>query len=123
MINGLLILVGFQLAGEWLAGLFSIPVPGPVIGMLLLLCYLLTIKKAPASITQASSALLPYLPLFIIPTSVGIMQHWELLQLQWWALSLSIVGSLVIGFIITPWVMQFLSSNTSKASTAKKGSS
>ena len=117
MINGLLVLIGFQLAGEWLTGLFSIKIPGAVIGMLLLLFFLLATKKKHAQITQASNAILPYLPLFIIPTSVGIMQHWELIQLQWWGLSLSIIGSLVIGFIITPWVMQLLITINQKDST------
>ena len=108
MVKGILVLIGFQLAGEWLAGLLDLPVPGPIIGMLLLLTVLLIIKKTPVSLNKASSALLPYLPLFIIPASVGIMNYWDILQQQWLALTLAIVGSLILGFLITPWVMQLL---------------
>ena len=41
MIRGLIILLAFQGAGEIVSRLFALPVPGPVIGLVLLLIFLI----------------------------------------------------------------------------------
>ncbi|TKD67988.1 CidA/LrgA family protein [Pseudalkalibacillus hwajinpoensis] len=69
------LLFGFYLVGVYLQNVFALPVPGSVVGMLLLLI-MLYLKWMPISwISKGASTLLNHLPLLFIPVTVGIMQH------------------------------------------------
>ncbi|MGA9286936.1 MAG: CidA/LrgA family protein [Anaerobacillus sp.] len=69
------LLFGFYLVGVYLQNALSLPVPGSVVGMLLLLIGLY-IKVIPVKwISKGASAMLNHLPLLFIPVTVGIMQH------------------------------------------------
>lgn len=106
MLNGLIVLLSFFLGGEFIAVALHLPVPGSVLGMLLLLIFLIWRDGIPAVLKTSSQTLLPYLPLFIVPASVGILNHLHLLSRDWLALSLAVVVSLVIGIPLTGWIMQ-----------------
>ncbi|WP_226656193.1 CidA/LrgA family protein [Guptibacillus hwajinpoensis] len=71
----IVLLFGFYLVGGFLQTTFALPVPGSVVGMLLLLIGLY-LKWIPIQwISKGSSALLNHLPLLFVPVTVGIMQH------------------------------------------------
>ncbi len=106
MLNGLIILLSFFLAGEFTAAALHLPVPGSVLGMLLLFIFLLWRGGIPAQVKTASTGLLPYLPLFIVPASVAILNHLNLLSRDWLPISLAVVISLVVGIPLTGWLMQ-----------------
>lgn len=106
MLNGLIVLLSFFLAGEFVAAWCNLPIPGSVLGMLLLFSFLLWRGSIPATVKSSSASVLPYLPLFIVPASVAILNHLNLLSRDWLALSLAIVFSLVMGIPLTGWLMQ-----------------
>ncbi|AOZ94044.1 CidA/LrgA family protein [Paenibacillus crassostreae] len=65
----------FYLAGEFVQKLLDLPIPGSIVGMLLLFVLLL-FKTVPVSwIEDGSSTIILYLPLFFIPSTVGIVNH------------------------------------------------
>ncbi|QHA92937.1 CidA/LrgA family holin-like protein [Bacillus sp. N1-1] len=69
------LLFGFYLVGGYLQTTLTLPVPGSVVGMLILLIGLY-LKWIPIRwISQGASALLNHLPLLFVPVTVGIMQH------------------------------------------------
>ena len=105
MLKGFLMLIGFQLAGEAISIAGQIPVPGPVIGMILLFLTLL-ISGIPVHLAKTSASLLPYLPLFLIPASVGVMKFTSLLENEFWAILLALVISLTLSFLLTPLIMK-----------------
>ena len=67
MIRGLIILLGFQGAGEIVSRLFSLPIPGPVIGLVLLLTFLIRRGKVDAPIDTVASALVKNLGVLFVP--------------------------------------------------------
>ena len=84
MLTGFLTLLGFLLAGEIAVFLAAIPLPGPVVGMALMLLWLLwrsgKTPKPPESLEQATQALLQFLSLLFVPAGVGIVQRLGILE-------------------------------------------
>jgi holin-like protein len=82
-LNGLTLLLVYQLIGEVLSRLLQIPVPGPVLGMLLLFLSLFFFKKTKSMVDESSSAILSHLSLLFIPAGVGLMTHFSRLEQVW----------------------------------------
>jgi holin-like protein len=77
MLDGLLILLVFQLMGEALVRLLDLPLPGPVAGMLLLLAALLTQDFFSERVAPAANMLIRHLTLLFFPIGVGLVLQWE----------------------------------------------
>lgn len=114
MLKGFIILLSFFLAGEFLSTLLAWPIPGSVLGMLLLFIFLLLRGSLPKSLKQSSDGFLPFLPLFIVPASVGIVNHLYLLQKDGPLLVAAMVVSLLIGIPLCGWLMQILLKHKTK---------
>jgi holin-like protein len=71
MLKGIIVLLFFQFLGECIAKFFELLVPGPVIGMILLLLFLLIKKGSFISLDNAVALHLRYLPLLIYSSSHG----------------------------------------------------
>jgi holin-like protein len=108
MIAGLLILLGFQLTGELLAELTGWPIPGPVLGMILLFITLLIRGEAPEGLQRTARALLRHLSLFFVPAGSGIIAYLALIRREWLPLSAALVGSTVLAMAVTAMTMQAL---------------
>ncbi len=116
MLNGLIIFCGFYLVGEFLSGFFHLPVPGSVLGMLSLFIALTLRSQLPflskrsmlssSALQKSAHQLLPYLPLFIVPASVGVVQYGDLLQAEGIVIFIAIALSLMAGIPVCGWVMQ-----------------
>lgn len=96
MINGLLWLLGCQLVGELVSRSLDLPVPGPVLGMVLLFG-LLQWRRPPATanVLRASDALLRHLQLLFVPAGVGVVTYLSVLRDD----ALPIVGALLVSFV------------------------
>ena len=108
MIRGLTILIGFQILGDASAAALQLPIPGAIIGMLLLLVTLIVRRGRLAPVQTTAQRLLPYLPLILVPVSVGIMTQWPLLGRHWLALSLALTLSLIAGLLTTVFCMRYI---------------
>jgi holin-like protein len=94
VIPGLLVLLGCQLVGEFLVRLLDVPIPGPVVGMVLLLALLQLREPAKDSgVVQVAEGLLKHLQLLFVPAGVGVVQY------------LSVIGAsavpLVVGLVVS----------------------
>jgi len=67
MLANLTVIVLFELAGDLLQSLLQLPIPGPVIGMALLLAALIGKGRLPDGLDRAASGLLLYLPMMFVP--------------------------------------------------------
>ncbi len=77
-LRGMAWLLVFQSIGELLARGLALPLPGPVIGMLLLLVALrLPAVREPVAV--CAGFLLSHLSLLFVPVGVGVMTHIPLL--------------------------------------------
>ncbi|WP_114417919.1 CidA/LrgA family protein [Marinospirillum perlucidum] len=104
---GLLLLVLLQMLGS-LINAAGLALPGPVIGMLLLLGLLLLLGRVPEPLQVTSSQLLKYLPLMLIPPAVGILSQWQVITSSFLAISVALLGSLLISIPLTAWLLQRL---------------
>lgn len=105
MIQGLAALLLFQSLGEVIAQLSGAPVPGPVIGLVLLLAALVWRQRRGAGewapLAQAADGLLAHLSIFFIPAAVGVMLYWEPLAREGLAWVVAIVASTVATIAVT----------------------
>ncbi len=112
MLPALTLLLVYQLIGEMLVLYFRIPVPGPVIGMLLLflsLCargVLSTTLRADLSTT--ANSILVHLSLLFVPAGTGIMLHFSRVAGEWPAILLALTVSTALALALTALTMQFL---------------
>ena len=99
------ILLVCQLIGEIVTRLFQWPVPGPVLGMVILFCGLLVRGSVPEEMSAVTGGLLQNLSLLFVPAGVGVMLHAQLLAENWVALSVALVLSAAITLVVTGLVM------------------
>lgn len=100
MLRTILVLCGFQLLGESLAALLDLPVPGPVMGMCLLLVVLVMRKRITPQFQQHCHAMFAYLPLILVPPSVGVLAHLDLIGREWQPVLAVLVITLLISFAV-----------------------
>ncbi len=99
------ILLVYQLVGELIVLSLDLPVPGPVVGMLLLLLSLMIKNPFAAQLEVSTGFLLSHLSLLFIPAGVGVMVHLVRLQQEWLAISIALIVSTVLGLLVTAWSM------------------
>jgi putative effector of murein hydrolase LrgA (UPF0299 family) len=75
MIFHIAILLAFQLLGEVLRNIFGLIIPGPVIGMALLLVALIISPKLAETIRGTAQGLLGHISLLFVPAGVGVVGH------------------------------------------------
>lgn len=95
-------------AGYWIVETLRLPLPGNVMGMLLLFILLQTKVIPLRLIEQASGLLIKHLAFFFIPIAVGFMNYGELFMQNSVALLAAIIGSTAIGILITGVISQKL---------------
>lgn len=103
--HGLLILLVFLLAGTWLQNFLGLPIPAAITGMLLLLVFLIFRGSIPESLQAITRTLSPWLPMFLVPVSVGIVTHKQLLLDHGPLLLLILTVSLIPGILVCGWIM------------------
>lgn len=92
----LIILYGFYIAGEWLRDLFNLPLPGSIIGFLLLFIALLLNIYPLRWIESGAQFLLAFLSLYFIPATVGVIQYGELFTGKGlWLIVIAMVSTLL----------------------------
>ncbi|MDH0302351.1 MULTISPECIES: CidA/LrgA family protein [unclassified Pseudomonas] len=97
LLRGLTWLVLFQLLGTAINHLFLPILPGPIIGLLLLLAFLMIRGEVGKPLNEAAGSLLRYLPLLLVPPAVGVMVYARDIAADFWA----IVGALLISCLAT----------------------
>ena len=107
VLQGLAWLLLCQSAGEALTRLGHLPLPGPVLGLLLLIA-LLQWPPVRTAIGAASDALLAHLSLLFVPVGVGVMTHLGLLSTYGLRLLVAITLSTWIGLAVTAGVLRML---------------
>ncbi len=85
MIGALATLLIFQLVGEVAVQLSGLPIPGPVVGMVLLLVALRWRESLPDTLCATAETLLSHLSLLFVPAGVGIVEHGARLTAGWLA--------------------------------------
>jgi holin-like protein len=122
MIGALLALVAFQFVGEVVVRALAIPVPGAVVGMVLLLGVLIARGGVPAELRQTTQGLLQNLSLFFVPAGVGIVAVGSTLAREWLGVAIALVASTVVTIAVTALMIRRLARlRTARRSDATPG--
>ena len=97
-----------QLIGEGISVWTGLPVPGPVLGMALLLQVLILRGGVPEGLGRVTDGLLAHLSLLFVPAGVGVMLHLATLRDEWLAVSVALVLSTILTIAVTGLVMTAL---------------
>lgn len=108
MLEGIAILILLQLAGEAIAGVLHLPIPGPVIGLGLLAGFAMLRGATPQRIEEAGDALLKHLSLLFVPAGVGLIAFGERLLNEGARLILVLIASTAITMIATALIFRAL---------------
>jgi holin-like protein len=108
MLKSIFIIFLFQLIGETIQKYFDLTIPGPVIGLILLLITLIAlkgtkniyIKNTKEEISSTSNYITSYLSLLFVPIGVGVVMHLSYLEKNYIAVLavIFISTTLTIGF-------------------------
>jgi holin-like protein len=108
MLRALATLLVFQCLGEGVSYLFKLPVPGPVIGMLLLFGFLMLRPQVADAIEPTALELLRHLSLLFIPAGVGIMVSAGKVRGDALAVVASLIVSTTLAIAVTALVTRAL---------------
>lgn len=122
MIEAFALLLSCQLAGEILSHGFGLPMPGPVVGLLILFAGLVIAQNFGSltatsindtALGRATQGLLQHLSLLFVPAGVGVVDHLGLLEsygpVLFLALFVSTALSLVVTALAFTWVKRWQS--------------
>ena len=118
MLTAIFTILVLQLIGEVLQKYFDLAIPGPVIGLMLMLLTLMTMNSkklnmlAPlrTKIINTSEKLLRYLSLLFVPIGVGVVMHLQLLEMQLLRLLVVIILGTMSTMIFTSLIFSRISS-------------
>ena len=108
MLGALTVLLVYQLAGEVLVQLTGLPVPGPVVGMLLLFLTLATRRRVAEPLRETSQQLLSHLSLLFVPAGVGVYATASSGSGHWFAILASLVASTALTLAVTGLLLRGL---------------
>jgi holin-like protein len=106
MLQPLAFLLVFQCLGQGISYLFHLPVPGPVVGMLMLFSFLVLRPQAVPTLEPTAVEILRHLSLLFVPAGVGIMVSARTLSGSVVAVVVSIAVSTVLAIAVTALVMR-----------------
>ncbi|QYY31014.1 MULTISPECIES: CidA/LrgA family protein [Cupriavidus] len=108
MLQTFAILLVFQSVGEVVSYALRLPVPGPVLGMIMLFGWLVFDDRLLPIIQGTTSELLKHLSLLFVPAGVGIMVHANRIEGEWMPILIALVVSTWLAIATTAVVTRML---------------
>jgi holin-like protein len=109
VITGLTWLLACQLVGEVLVRLTDAPVPGPVVGMIVLFVLLrLRGSGDDATVVRAADGLLRHLQLFFVPAGVGVVVYLGTIRDDAVPIAAALVVAWLAGLAVVGWTTTLL---------------
>ncbi len=102
------LVLALQLAGELASRTLGLPVPGPVIGLLLLFVVLVLRGETPEPLAALANGLLSHLSLLFVPAGVGVMSYLALLADAWLAVLITVIASTLLAIAATAGSLRLL---------------
>jgi holin-like protein len=106
MISGLVQLFLWQGLGELLSKFFLPGIPGPVLGLLLLLAFLCLRGQVDTDLATVADAFRQHLGLLFVPASVGVLMFLPELQTHALAVGTALLVSVILTIAVTAIVLK-----------------
>jgi len=108
MLGAITTLLVYQLIGEVLVQFLALPVPGPVVGMLLLFLSLWLKGSIPDGLHTTANTILQHLSLLFVPAGVGVMVHVSRVSGELVPIVAAVLGSTALTIAAAALTMQAL---------------
>ena len=99
MLATLATLLGCQLIGEVAARGLGLPIPGPVLGLVLLVALLAAKPSIAENMRATTGVILANLSLLFVPAGVGVIGNLDILSDDWFALLCILVVSTLLAML------------------------
>lgn len=107
MLQAVATLLVFQTIGEVAAFSLALPIPGPVLGMALLLAVLVARPSTVETLRPTSVELLKHLSLLFVPAGVGVMLHVARIRDEWLPIVVALLVSTALAIAVTAVVVRW----------------
>ena len=122
MLRAIFVIFFFQLLGEAIKKFFEMRIPGPVLGLILLLVVLIFLKRfKTAAITNlkedvinTSNYILNYLSLLFVPIGVGVVMHLSYLENNLFKVLIIVFISTILTISLTAFLMEKINKRINK---------
>lgn len=108
MLGALTVLLVYQLIGEVLVQALALPVPGPVIGLLLLFLTLTARSRIAEPLRDTANGILQHLSLLFVPAGVGVMAHFTRVSGEWVPIIVAVLASTALTIAVGALTMRAL---------------
>ena len=109
MIAGLVRILFFQGLGELVSHFLLTLIPGPVVGLVLLLGWFSVRKRIAPEVEIVATALVQHLGLLFVPAAVGVVMFWPQLRTHAVAVVAALVVSVVLTIAVSALVLKIIS--------------
>jgi putative effector of murein hydrolase LrgA (UPF0299 family) len=97
-----------QLIGECIVQSTGLPLPGPLVGMMLLFIGLVFHGRVPAVLDQTSGKLFRHMMLFFTPIVVGVMMHVDHVAAEWLPFLVACLVGSAVTLVVTALSLQWM---------------
>ncbi len=108
VLNGLILLFAVLWLGNSLQDIWLHAIPGPVIGMILMLGFLTARDREPEGLSGVAQWFIKYLSFFFIPAAVGIWFLESEIARQWPAILVATVPATIVTQLLVALLLQAL---------------
>ena len=109
------VLLVLQLTGEIFVRLTGLPIPGALVGLLLLFAGLVWRGHLPVALRDTARHVLQHLMLLFIPPVAGVMLHFDLLAKEWLPFLLVCTLGTVITIVVTAVTLSWMIKRQSRS--------
>lgn len=102
------IILVYSFVGDIIHTTFNLPIPGSIIGLVLLFISLKTKILKLESIERAGNWLKSNMALLFVPITVGIMPYFNVIQKNWVEVTLIMVISTIITYLVTAFIAEYI---------------
>ncbi|WP_028535178.1 CidA/LrgA family protein [Paludibacterium yongneupense] len=108
MLETLTWLIAYQVVGEVVCRGLGWPLPGPVLGMVLLFITLCVRRTIPDTLKRHVPGLLSHMSLLFVPVGVGVMAYRDLLTGYGWQLAAIVIVATAVTLLSSALLLHFL---------------
>lgn len=119
MFKELSLLLLYSLIGEGLRIFLHLPVPGSIVGILLLFLSFQTKLLKPAAIEETANFLLNHLTILFVPAGVGLMQYYDAIKYIWPILLGAVVVCSLVSLVAVGKTAEFIEKISQKSRAEK----
>ena len=107
MIYAIAALFLLQWLGDVLVQWLGLPIPGPLVGMLLMFVGLVVMGRTPPALESVSGALLRHLMLLFIPAVAGLMLHFARVADEWIPFMVAGIGGAAVTIVVSALTLRW----------------